>query len=189
MPRVRAAAKRMSFEEYLELEEQAEIRHEFVDGFVFAMAGATDSHNRLTGSIFARAYLAALKTPCIVYKENMKLQTPDGTGYYPDIFAVCDPADTHPSVKRTACFIVEVLSDSTEDLDRGEKWVRYQQIPGLQSYGLVLQHQPRLELYQRQNDGSWRYQVLEKQGVLELPCLNLSISFEEIYERIDFEKE
>jgi Uma2 family endonuclease len=187
MPRVLASTKRMTFEEYLEFEKQAETRHEFVDGFVFAMAGATDTHNHLTGSIFARAYLAALNTSCYIYKENMKLRTPDGTGYYPDIFAVCDPNDSDSMAKSTACFIVEVLSDSTQDLERGEKWLRYQQMRELQNYILVLQQQRRLEVYTRQTDGSWRYEVLEHRGVLELPCLNLSITLDEIYERVNKE--
>lgn len=186
MPRILASPQKMTFEEYLEFEKRADMRHEFVDGFVFAMAGATDTHNHITGSIFARAYLAALNTQCFVYKENMKLRTPDGTGYYPDVFAVCDPNDTDNTVKTRACFIVEVLSDSTQDLNRGEKWIRYQQIKELQSYILVFQQQKRLEIYKRQSDSSWRYEVMENEGVLELPCLNLAITLAEIYERVDF---
>jgi Uma2 family endonuclease len=188
MPRVLAHPKQMTFEEYLEFETTAEIRHEFIDGFVFAMAGATDNHNRLTGSIFARAYLAGLETQCIVYKENMKLQTPDSVGYYPDVFAVCDLNDTNATVKRTACFIVEVLSKSTEDIDRSEKWTRYQTLPMLQSYILISQTKRKLEIFSRQQDGAWRYEVLENEGRLTLPCLNFVITLDEIYERFS-EKE
>jgi Uma2 family endonuclease len=186
--RVLKEAKRMSFEEYLEFEKTTEIRHEFVDGFVFAMAGATDTHNRLTGIIFSRAYLAVLETQCMVYKENMKLQTPASVGYYPDVFAVCDPNDVNAPVKRTSCFIVEVLSKFTEDIDRGEKWLRYQTIPSLQSYVLVSQKTRRLEVFKRQHDSSWRYEFLEE-GKLELPCINLSITLDEIYERVIFTEE
>jgi Uma2 family endonuclease len=189
MPRVLASPKRMTFEEYLEFEQCAETKHEFVDGFVFAMAGATDRHNHLTGSIFARAYLAALNTQCYIYKENMKLRTPDGTGYYPDVFAVCDANDADAMVKTTACFIVEVLSDSTEDLDRGEKWGRYQKLPSLQRYILVSQETKRLEVYTRQQDHTWLYEVLEDEDRLKLPCINASITLSEIYERVTFNKQ
>ena len=190
MPRILANPKRMTFEEYLEFEKQAEIKHEFVDGFIFAMAGANNTHNMISGNAFVIAKLAAKASQCRAYMNDMKLRTPepDGHGYYPDVFVTCDLDDLNTDLKTTACFILEVLSASTEDIDRGEKWQNYRKLPSLQAYILVSQTQKYVEVYRRMPDGSWRYEVLENEGVLELPCVNTSITLEEIYEDVDLSK-
>jgi Uma2 family endonuclease len=189
MPRVLETAKQMTFEEYLEFEKTSEVRHEFVDGFVFAMAGANNVHNLIAGSVFARAYLSATKAGCRAYMNDMKLRTPSDKGYYPDVFVTCDPKDFETNIKTTACFILEVLSDSTQDIDRDEKWHNYRAMASLQSYILVSQKREFLEVYQKQADGTWRYKVLEDEGILSLPCISLQVSLEEIYENINFSQQ
>jgi Uma2 family endonuclease len=186
MPRNFENAKQMSFEEYLEFEKTADVRHEFVDGFVFAMASANNAHNVIAGSIFARVHFAARKAACRAYINDMKLKTPSEKGYYPDVFVVCDKNDLNTDVKTTACFIVEILSDSTQDLDRGEKWENYRKIKTLESYILVSQKKRLVEIYKRQPDGTWLYNVLESEGILELACIDAKVSLEDIYENIDF---
>jgi Uma2 family endonuclease len=189
MPRILAINKKMTFKEYLEFEKHADTKHEFVDGFIFAMAGANNAHNIISGNIFVTARLAARSTQCRAYMNDMKIRTPDGEGYYPDVFITCDNNDFNTNVKTTACFIVEVLSTSTEDVDRGEKWQNYRKIPSLQAYVLVSQKQKYVEVYRRMTDGSWRYEFLENDGSLELPCINTSITLNEIYEDVDFSKQ
>jgi Uma2 family endonuclease len=188
MPRVLAHPKQMTFEEYLEFEKNSEIRHEFVDGFVFAMAGATNVHNTLSGNIFFAAKAGARNTNCRAYVSDMKLHTPEpeGKGYYPDVFVTCDRDDFDTNVKTTARFIAEVLSKSTEDIDRGEKWQNYRKINSLKAYILVSQKQKYIEVYRLMTDGTWRYEVLESEGTLELPCINTSVTVEEIYENVTF---
>ena len=172
---------RITFEEYLALEARSRVRHEFVDGTIFAMAGGTDHHNVIAGNIFAAARAAARGTGCTAFIENMMLQVPDGATYYPDVFVTCEEPNDGSRYKRFACFIVEVLSESTSDVDRGEKLHHYRKIPTLKAYVLVSQNQKLVEVYRRLEDQTWRYEVLEGTGELELPCLGLKLNLEEIY--------
>jgi Uma2 family endonuclease len=191
MPRVFKEAKRMSFEEYLEFEENADVRHEFVDGFVFAMAGANNAHNTIAGNIFVVSKVAADQKNCRAYINDMKLCTPepDAKGYYPDVFVTCSEDDFEADVKTTACFIVEVLSKSTEDIDRGEKWKHYRKLTSLKAYLLISQRQKYVEIYRLMQDGSWRYEVLESEGTVELPCINASLSLETLYQNVTFKRD
>lgn len=189
MPRVLANAKQMTFEEYLEFEKTAQARHEFVDGFIFAMAGGTDNHNSITLNIATTIKPKARAGTCRVFSSDMTLLTPNGIGYYPDVFVTCQEDNDGSRVKRFPCFVVEVLSKSTEDIDRGEKWENYRKIHTLQSYILVSQKKALVEVYKRQQDGSWIYSVLENEGTLELPCINAALTLEQIYEDIDFSKQ
>jgi Uma2 family endonuclease len=188
MPRVLASPNRMTFEEYLEFEKAAETKHEFVDGFIFAMAGANNAHNIISGNVFLRVGIAARAGNCRAYVNDMKLRTPqpDSHGYYPDVFVTCEGDDFNTNVKTTACFIVEVLSKSTEDVDRGEKWQNYRKLSSLQAYILVSQKQKYVEIYRRMADGSWRYEALENNGTLDVPCINASMTLDDIYEDVDF---
>ncbi len=187
MPRVATNTKPLTFEEYLELEEHQEIRHEFVDGFMFAMAGASDEHNLISLNIATAARAATRGTTCRAYHTDMKLQTPNGIGYYPDVFITCDDDDKGKKVKQSPCLIIEVLSPSTEDIDRGEKWLNYQKSSSLKMYVLVRQDQKFLETYKRNPDGTWQYAILEENGRLEFSCVDFSMTLEEIYEDVIFE--
>ena len=185
-------AKRLSFEEYLVLEESSPTRHEFVDGFMFAMAGGTDNHNQIAVNILTQARLKARASSCRAYASDMKVRTPDGAGYYPDVFVSCDEPNDGSQAKYNPCFIVEVLSPSTEAFDRGEKFLRYLQIPSLQTYVLVSQDRKMIEVYRRMPDDSqpentWRYEKIQDDGTLELPCINLSMTLEEVYEDVEFQ--
>ena len=172
----------MTAEEYLSFEETAEVKHEFVDGFVFAMAGAGDAHNLISGNIFTQARLAARQSACRVYVSDMKLAVSADAYYYPDVFVTCDD-DLGTNIKHHPCFVVEVLSDSTSDIDRGEKLLNYRKLASLQAYILVSQKQKLVEVYRRLPDNSWRHDIIEE-GEIELPCLNLTLSLDEIYEDV-----
>jgi Uma2 family endonuclease len=186
MPRVIETAKQMTFEEYLEFEKTAEVRHEFVDGFVFAMAGGTDNHNSITLNIATVIRSKTRATPCRVFSSDVKLLTPSGFGYYPDVFVTCQEPNDGSLVKRFPCFIVEVLSKSTSDIDRGKRWESYRKIKTLASYILISQKKKLVEIYRKQSDGTWQYTALEEEGTLELPCINTTLSLVDIYEDIDF---
>ena len=174
----------MTVEEYLSFEAEAEVKHEFVDGFVFAMAGGTEAHDLISGAVYARARLAAAGKPCRAYMESVKLRVPSGNYYYPDVFVSCNEAEFGRSTKTTACFVVEVLSESTSDIDRGEKLHNYRKVEGLKAYVLVSQKSKLVEIYRALEDGSWRYETLEEDS-FRLPCLDLELSVEEVYEDVD----
>ena len=133
----------LTFEDYLSFEETATEKHEFIDTQLFMMAGATERHNRITRRFYA-LLLAAEDDQCKTYFSDMKVRTPNDVGYYPDVLVVCDE-DNHPIVKRKPCLIIEVLSDSTEAIDRGEKLNNYRLFESLQAYVLVNQNVNRLD--------------------------------------------
>lgn len=184
MPRPQPVAQ-TSFETFLELEARSQTRHEFVDGLLFAMAGEADYHNIIAGNIFVAAEMAAKNRGCTVFIENMLLQTPEGPTYYPDVFVTCEEANDGARFKRFPCLVVEVLSETTSDIDRGEKLHNYSKIPSLKAYVLVSHDRRLVETYRGLSDGTWRYETLEKSGALELPCLDTKLSLEEIYADID----
>lgn len=180
MPRPEPVLK-TSFAEYLELEARSQVRHEFVDGMLFAMAGGTDYHAIITLNIATLIKAAARASGCFAYMENMLVQTPDGPTYYPDVFVTCDEGVDGSRFKRFPCFVIEVLSDTTSDIDRGEKWHNYRKIPSLKAYILVSQEKRMVEVYRRFDDGTWRYETVEGEGVLELPCLDVKLGLDQVY--------
>lgn len=176
--------RQTTFAEFLELEAKSSVRHEFVDGFMFAMAGGTDYHNQIAINALIALRSAAESAGCSSYLTDMLLQTPGGT-YYPDVFVTCEETNDGSRLKHTACLIIEVLSDSTEALDRGDKLRHYQKLSGLKMYLLVSQQEKRVEVFQRLEDGSWRYEDKEE-GQLRLPCINVSLELEDLYRGLSY---
>jgi len=185
MPRAQDA-RRMSAQEYLSFEESAQVRHEFVDGFVFAMAGASDNHNLICANVITQVRLAARGTKCRTYVNDMKFSVAVDTYYYPNILVDCSENERGKNIKTEACLIIEVLSESTGDIDRGEKLRNYRKAVGLQAYILVSQTQKLVETYRPLGDGSWRHEILEE-GSIDLPCLDVGLSFDDIYEDVVLE--
>lgn len=168
-------------EEYLRLEAAANDRHEFVDGNMFMMAGGTTAHNRIAGLLYAKMLEASDDSDCEVFIENVKLRCADGVFYYPDVMLACEAEDKHPYYRTNPCALFEVLSESTEPIDRGEKLLRYRTIPTLKMYVLLAQDTARAEVYRRLEDDSWRYEVLENDAELEIPCVDLKILVSSLY--------
>ena len=184
MPRAAEPVKTgLTFEQYLELEYASPVKHEFVDGQMFMLAGASDKHNRLAGRLYAW-FLGAEEDLCLTYFADMKVRTPGGVGYYPDILVTCDEADDDAYVKRKPCLIVEVLSPSAEAIDRGERLHNYRTFETLQAYVLVNQDVARIEMYRRERDGSWRYEECEAGENLKLPCLGYELRVDDLYKGV-----
>jgi Uma2 family endonuclease len=184
MPRVAEQTKIVTVSEYLEFEETATDKHEFVDSQVFAMAGASDAHNRIALRL-AAMLLEAETENCRTYSSDMKLQIGE-IFYYPDVMVTCSNADLKQNKKTQPCAIIEVLSGSTADIDRGEKWQNYQKLESLRTYVLLDQTQIRAEVYQRLDDETWQYKQFESGSKLKIPCVNLEISLEDIYRGVEF---
>jgi Uma2 family endonuclease len=175
--------RQATFEQFLQFEAQSQTRHEYVDGFVFAMAGGTDYHARLSGRFFRLIFDAAEEAGCFAFTENMLLKAGTGT-YYPDVLVTCDEPLEGAIYKRTACLVVEVLSDSTEALDRGEKLQNYQKLPDLKAYVLVSQDKRLVEVFRRLGDGGWRYEAIEEEEI-QLPCVNVKVLIDELYSGVN----
>ncbi len=168
----------ITHDEYLTGEQLSQIRHEYVAGQVFAMAGASEKHNRITLNLAFHLRAATRGTPCGVFMNDMKVHiaTRD-IFYYPDVVLTCDADDREPFYKTTPCLIAEVLSPSTELTDRREKLVNYRTLPSLRYYLLLSQDQRMVELYQRNEAGEWYYFCYDDTGELRLNCPPLALQF------------
>jgi Uma2 family endonuclease len=170
-----------SFEDYLEFESVSLERHEFVDGNLFVMAGGTARHVFLKEAFQRKIYDAVRECGCFSFTSDASLQTPSGNGYYPDVLITCEKFSGSSRVFHAPCILLEVLSDSTEQIDRGEKWRNYQVIPSLEQYILLSQSEPNAEAFSRNTDGSWRYELYSGKQSLSLPKLKLTLALEELY--------
>jgi Uma2 family endonuclease len=163
-----------SFEHFLEIEERSNVRHEFIYGNLFVMAGGTDRHDHVAGGLYARMFLEALKQTYRVYKSDILIRTPEDIGYYPDVFVLQDSSFDTPRVKRAPSIVIEVLSPSTESIDRGEKLRNYRSIPSLEQYVLLSQNEPLAEVYSKHN-GTWQHEILLGDAVLEFSSIGFSL--------------
>jgi Uma2 family endonuclease len=188
MGREEQGPRRYTVEEYLASEEQSEVRHEYFDGEVFAMAGAEVSHN-LIGLNFAASFRQALRgRPCRTVMEGVQLAVQEGRHYtYPDVMVTCDPADQQAKrILRAPVLLIEVLSPSTAEYDRGRKFNQYKQLPSLQHYLLVSQTSWLVEWYRREANNIWSFTPLvEADDALVIPDLNINLTVAEIYEGTD----
>ncbi|SJM91218.1 conserved hypothetical protein [Crenothrix polyspora] len=131
-----------------------EIRHEYVNGLVYAMGGASREHNRVSGRLFVRLAQHLEGTPCEPFQSDMKVKVQranDVRFYYPDVHVTCEE-ETDRYYNEQPCLIVEVLSDSTQRIDRTEKRLAYQMLESLQEYVLLSQESPYLEIYRRRTE-------------------------------------
>jgi Uma2 family endonuclease len=181
-----ASKTQLTIDEYLDGERSSPIKHEYAAGHVFAMAGASERHNRIALNIGAHLHQATRASDCIAFISDMRVRI-DQVVYYPDLMVCCDPADSDPYLKHSPCLVIEVLSDSTERIDRGEKLHNYRQINSLQAYVLVVQDQQRVEIYRRTNSPHWQFESYDAvDDLIDLPCPPSRISLAQIYERIEF---
>ncbi len=172
--------------DYLEGEETSEVRHEFIDGVAYAMAGASREHNRLAFN-FAKLLDAHLTgRRCQVSISDLRLHLELGENdsfYYPDVMVTCDPRDTDPAANRFPKVIVEVLSDSTDRIDRVEKFHNYTRIDTLEEYILVAQSKTEVTIFRRA-DG-WQPNLLQSnEEIVRINSLNFSVPVREIYQGV-----
>jgi Uma2 family endonuclease len=119
----------LTVEEYLELEERATVKHEYVGSELYALAAASDQHNRISLNIASRLLAAARGSGCRVYQSDMRLRLEDDTFYYPHVMVVCEPLESeNPTFQREPCLVVEVVLPSTEPIDRREKLAFYKKV-------------------------------------------------------------
>ena len=188
--------KRYTAQQYLELERQAEYKSEFIDGEIFALAGALEPHNLISTNltIALGTQLRNRPNPCKFYAGDMRVQVTESRRYtYPDTVIVCDEAkftDDARSTLTNPMFIIEILSSSTERYDRGEKFRYYRTLSSLQTYVLVSQNMPLLEVFERQANDEW---VLKEYTGLDttalLPKINCELRLSEVYVQIDLDAE
>lgn len=151
-----ASVKPISEQEFLRLESESSIKHEFVQGHVFAMSGATAAHNVIAGNLFAALHSALRGSPCRAYMSDMKVRIAAAHSYYyPDLMVTCETFDRKSVFMSNPVLLVEVLSPGTAQIDRREKLIAYQKIESLVEYVLLHQDRQRFEMYRRGDDGDW----------------------------------
>ena len=177
---------KLTIDEYLEGEKLTPIKHEFINGDVYAMGGASDKHGLISGNMFANIH-SQLSEGCEIFMSDMKVHTiknDDECFYYPDILVSCDPEDNDPYYRDSPILIVEVLSSSTERIDRTEKRERYQLIPSLQEYVLIAQEFPKIEIFRRST--AWRCEEYYIEHDFRLESVGMDFAVTDIYRRIKY---
>lgn len=175
----------LSIDDYLAGELASEIRHEYVDGEVYAMAGAGRAHNLIVTNIVARLRVKARGTPCLVFATDMKVRVGAWNAfYYPDVAVSCDPSDDNEFYLTAPCLIVEVLSPSTEGIDRREKLLAHRTLESLREYVLIAQDKRQAEVYRRAADGAWSLEILDEGDPLHLECVGATLSLDDVYEDV-----
>jgi Uma2 family endonuclease len=180
-----AESRRMTVDDYVRLEETSPIRHEYVSGEVYAMSGATARHNRIAGNIFAHVLSVARRVPCDAFMSDMRLEAASDRYYYPDVMVVCTPVGDSDVVARAPCVVLEVTSPSTARIDRGEKLDAYRQLATLRAYLIVDHRRRRVERHWRDAAGKWQREDLVTEGRVPVPCLDVELTLDEIYERVE----
>jgi len=181
---------RMTEEEYLALERKAEYRSEYIDGEVYAMAGASWKHDQIVQDLGLSLRSKLRGTRCRTFGDNVRVRIPQTRMYtYPDLGIVCGPpqfADDQKGTLVNPIVLIEVLSDSTRNYDQGDKFAHYRRLESLREYVMLEQDAPHVEHYTRQADGSWllrEYDGLDARVTLASAGCELALA--EIYENLE----
>jgi Uma2 family endonuclease len=187
----RPAEQFITAADYLALERRAETKSEYLNGHIYAMSGASRSHNRITFNLARRIGNQLAGSRCEGYVNDMRVKvSPTGLYTYPDVIVVCgEPRfeDADVDTLLNPKIIIEVLSDTTEAYDRGDKFAHYRALESLTGYLLVAQNEPRIEHFARQADRSWRYSVADGlEAAIEIATIDCVLQLAEVYERVVF---
>lgn len=179
-----------SAEEYLELEQISPIKHEYIQGEVYAMAGASDAHVTITINLVTLLRNHIRGTNCRVYSGDMKVRVEEANAfYYPDLMVTCDERDRNSQyLKKYPRLIVEVLSSTTANFDRGDKFIDYQKLSSLEEYVLISQDREKVECFRRDSQGSWSCQTYERGEDVRLLSIDFSCTIAQLYEDVDLNR-
>jgi Uma2 family endonuclease len=180
-----ASTPTVPYAEYLRLEQEAQCKHEWLDGEVFAMAGGTPEHARLQATLARVIGNALLGGPCKVYSADLRVRSlATNIATYADLTIVCGEATTapdDPDAVTNPTLLIEVLSPSTEAYDRGQKAAHYRRIASLRAYLLVAQDAPRIELFVRRERGRWEFIEAGVGESIVLDSVGLTLAVDELF--------
>jgi Uma2 family endonuclease len=180
-----APVARMSYAEYVVAEAASEVRHEYLSGEVWAMAGGTPEHSALAAAMIRELGASMRGKPCRTFTSDLRVRVLEtGLATYPDVAVVCGvletAADDEDSITNPVV-LVEVLSEATEAYDRGAKWAHYRRIPSLREYVLVSQTEALVEVYRRAESGRWELLEARSGETIELASLGVRLDVASIY--------
>lgn len=184
--------RKYTLEEYFDLELSTNERFEYWNGDVYSMSGVSENHATIEGNLIFSLGLALRERRGRVLGANMRIKVPSLPPYrYGDVSALCDQPIFEKiggvDTLTNPVLIIEVLSDSTEAYDRGDKFTHYKSIPSLKEYLLIAQHRPHITQYVKQEDGSWSYsEVNDLSASLHLPSVDCVLELSEVYRDVTF---
>jgi len=180
--------RKYTLDDYFTIEGVSEIKHEFYNGEIFAMAGASAAHNDITANVLSRLRITLRRHGCRVYGSDFRVQTPAGLHTYPDVSVFCGPLMLVPGRDDTATnpvLLVEVLSDATRDYDRGKKFSLYKSIPTLREYLLIEQAGVHVEQRVRGQHARWTSSICERLDAgVKLVGVPITLKVSEIYREV-----
>jgi Uma2 family endonuclease len=184
--------RKYTLEEYFELERSTNERLEYWNGEIYSMSGGSEEHDQIEGNTYLTLRLALRERQCRVFTANMRIKVPSLPPYrYGDVSALCGQPIFEKiggvDTLTNPALIIEVLSESTEAYDRGDKFTHYKSIPTLREYLLIAQHRPHITQYVKQEDGSWGYrEVNDLSASLHLPSVDCVLDLREVYRHVIF---
>lgn len=179
--------RKYTLEEYFDLERSTNERFEYWNGEVFSMSGGSDEHDQIESNTHLSLRLALRERECRVFTGNMRIKVPSLPPYrYGDVSALCGQPIFEKiggvDTLTNPALIIEVLSDSTEAYDRGDKFTHYKSIPSLREYLLIAQHRPHITQYVKQEDGSWSYrEVNDLSASVHVPSVDCVLELSDVY--------
>jgi len=182
---------KISVEDYLAGEEISAVKYEYVYGEVYAMADTSDNHNRIAVNLVTSLSIHLRDSPCEPFSGDIKVRVSPQIYYYPDILVSCEDNPEDSYFRNEPILIVEVISPSTQEIDRREKLLFYQQMSSVQEYVIVEQQKMLVEIHRRQPDGRWITYYFSHENAdegIEFQSVELTMTLGEIYRRVKFEK-
>lgn len=175
----------LTFAEYVQLEKNSRIRHEYIAGQLFEMDEVSQEHDLICANLMSQlhTHLRERSDRVLMSDTILWIEVAD-VAYYPDVMVVCDPEERSRNFQTQPCLIIEVLSASTEATDRQEKWFAYQKLKSLQEYVLVSQADFKIEVYRQDSLGNWSAITSGKTDTIELKSVGVTLTIEQLYENI-----
>jgi Uma2 family endonuclease len=175
----------MSYAEYLERERSSATRHEYLRGDVFAMAGGPLEHGRLAARVTHLIAGGIGQRPCEAFSSDAKVRVDEtDLSTYPDVTVICgriERSPVDPEAATNPVVLVEVLSDSSEAYDRGEKFAHYRRLASLQEYVLVSQIERRIEVFRRTANGRWELSEATAGGRVQIESIGMDLAVDDVY--------
>ena len=184
----RDSQRHYTVDDYFTVEERSEVKHEFYNGEIFAMAGASLPHNEITANLLTELRVGLRNLDCGVYGSDLRIQTPSGLYTYPDLSVICNGVELAPGRSDTVTnpvVLIEVLSEATEDYDRGEKFELYKSIPTLRHYILVSQSEIHIDHFHRIDPVEWQCRSMKAPNdTLEIDLPHTALAITAVYRRV-----